>query len=109
MARDLSSKKGMTEGLFNTKKDIEHPQGLETAPEQQAPAQEKGTGLSPEAKQVSKKVGRPRDGDLQEGEETKPTTIQLTDDTIYKLDSYLLDNKPKSRSQVIRELIRKHL
>lgn len=116
MARDLNSKKGMTDGLFSTKKDMERPQALETTPEQKAPVQEKKSGLSSEtkqeirkAKEVFKKVGRPRDGDLQDGEETKPTTIQFTDATIYKLDAYLLDNKPKTRSQVIRELIRKYL
>lgn len=116
MAKNMDSKKGMAAGLFTAAKDPAQPQEVKTVSEQEAPAQEMSAEPSPEVKQeerhgkaVFRKVGRPRDGDLQDGEETKPTTIQLTDDIIYKLDAYLLDNKPKSRSQVIRELIRNYL
>lgn len=57
----------------------------------------------------TKKVGRPRDADLAPEESTIPTTIQLTEDTLYLVDKYCLENKIKSRSQVIRELIKNNL
>jgi|GEM_PF-3919328 len=111
MARNIDSKKGMASGLFNTEKGAEQAQAVETVSEQEKKAEifPKVTQETGSVKENTKKVGRPRDGDLQDGEETRATTIQLTDDTIYKLDAYLLNNRPKSRSQVIRELIRNYL
>lgn len=106
MARNIDSKRGMTEGLFSTDRNKERYSADEDVLEKSS-AQKKETKQE-EIKENTKKVGRPRDGDLQENEEIKSTTIQLTDETIYKIDAYLLDHKPKSRSQVIRELIRKH-
>lgn len=107
MARNIDSKKGMTEGLFNTARNKERHSVDEDALEKSSV--QKNETKQEEKKESTKKVGRPRDGDLQENEEVKSTTIQLTDETIYKIDAYLLNHKPKSRSQVIRELIRKHL
>lgn len=56
-----------------------------------------------------KKTGRPRDSDLKENEAVLPTTVQLTEETQFLVDSYALNHKGMSRSQIIRELIRKYI
>lgn len=54
-----------------------------------------------------RKAGKPKDNDLQESEETIPTIVQLTQTTKFAIDKYTLEKGYKSRSQAIRELIRK--
>lgn len=93
MAKKASSYDNMAQGLFSQQPT-------------QAPLKQPTTKTQ---KATPKKTGRPRDADLKEGEKTIPTTIQLTEETLYKIDKYCLEYKKKSRSEVVRLLIQKHL
>lgn len=56
---------------------------------------------------TKKKAGRPRAQDLKENEQIFKSSIYLTDETQFLIDSYAL-NKRIDRSEAIRQLIRKY-
>lgn len=102
MAMNADSKKSMAAGLFG---------GIDKNKEREQKKQPAAELIeAPETKKRPlKKTGRPRDNDLQENEAVVPTTVQLTEETQFLVDSYALNHKGMSRSQIIRELIRKYI
>ena len=113
MARNKSSK-GMAAGLFGQPSVIKEKteQGeaakMKTEPAQVTKVQREKQAVKREQITINK-GGRPRDSDLKDGEEVIKTSIQLTDEVLYKLDAYLLTQKGKTRSRIVRELVRKYL
>lgn len=102
MAKGKSSFENMGAGLFGVPHEKEEVKVSEIDL-----MCEENPVTSPQKKTVpKKKVGKPKDDDLDEKEETIPTIVQLTKSTKYAIDKYALEKGYRSRSQAIRELIR---
>lgn len=112
MAKGKTSFENMGAGLFgkapeNDKTDVPE-QSEKNQTNSERGEEEKKESKSIQTTTVKKrKAGKPKDSDLQESEDTIPTIVQLTKTTKYAIDKYTLEKGYKSRSQAIRELIRK--
>lgn len=101
MAKGKSSFENMGAGLFDTSPNISKVQSAPSAtPSLQSSVDEPNSGMA------RRKAGKPKDDDLKETEKTIPTIVQLTPETKYAIDKYVLEQGYKSRSQAIREIIR---
>lgn len=110
MAKGKKSFENMGAGLFGESQEKNKDSMFETnsiSPkfQEQEEANQVLLSHSPQGRK-KRKVGKPKDDDLQENEDTIPTIVQLTKSTKYTIDKYTLERGYKSRSQAIRELIR---